>query len=288
MPSTAARAESAGHEPPHRDALDGRPLLVFSLLALLVGQFVVLGLIQAREDAFTFDEPFYAASGSTALREGDLRINYEHPPLPKVLAAIPAELSGDVQIPLDTGSWDRGDTWNLSLEMYQANLDDIEWVTFLYRIVPTLIAAATGVLLFLLGRRLFGTTAGLVAAALWLTAPIVLGYGHLNGLDVPAAFTVVLALWLLARYVDEPTLATELLDMYQFMGHEGPCPLVVVVVHQEHDPTRGQPVVAPEEAGHLHDPGPLSDLVRDVVVALDFLGCESTPHRLSLSWFPYA
>lgn len=177
------------------------------MLAFFVAQFLVVGLLQAREDAFTFDEPFYAVSGSTALREGDLRINYEHPPLPKVLAAIPAELSGSVEIPLDSGAWNRGDTWNLSLEMYQANLDDIEWVTFLYRIVPTLIAAATGVLLFLLGRRLFGTAAGSLSAALWLTAPIAVGYGHLNGLDVPAAFTVVLTAWLLARYLQRPTLA---------------------------------------------------------------------------------
>ena len=206
MPSTAAKAEAADPEPAGPGPLESRPLLVYSLLALLVAQFVVLGLVQAREDAFTFDEPFYAVAGSTALRERDLRINFEHPPLPKVLAAIPAEIWGDVEIPMDTGAWDRGDTWALSLEMYQANLDDIEWVTFLYRIVPTLIAAATGVLLFLLGRRLFGTVAGLLAGGLWLTAPIALGYGHLNGLDVPAAFTVVLTLWLLARYVQQPTL----------------------------------------------------------------------------------
>lgn len=183
-----------------------RRWLVPGLLAVLMTQFIFLGLIQAWTDSFTFDEPFYAASGSTMLRERDMRINFEHPPLPKALAAIPAEIAGGVEVPLDTGAWENGDTWNLSLEMYQANLGDIQRVTFLFRIVPTLLAAGVGALLFLFARELFGWRSGLLAAALWLTAPIAVGYGHLNGLDVPAAFTVILALLLVARYGNRPTI----------------------------------------------------------------------------------
>jgi hypothetical protein len=207
MTDTSVAGDEARHSNDSTPTAGTAPWWIGALLAVLVVQFLALGLIQAHQDSFTFDEPFYAVSGSTALRERDLRINFEHPPLPKVLAALPAELLGDVVIPMESGSWDAGDTWNLSLETVQANSDQIRTVTFLYRIVPLIEAALVALLLYLLGRELFDWRAGAFSAAMWLTLPVVLGFGHLNGLDIPATLTVVLTAWLLARYVDRQSMA---------------------------------------------------------------------------------
>jgi hypothetical protein len=152
-----------------------RRWIVAVVLSVLIGQFLVMGLIQAWEDSLTIDESLYAASGSTAWRQRDLRINYEHPPLAKLLAALPAELFAEVQVPLDTGAWGEGSQWRLAYEMVQANNQEIQRVTFLYRVVPVLIAAFLGVLLYLLGRDLFGWRAGLLSAILWLTLPMAVG-----------------------------------------------------------------------------------------------------------------
>ena len=73
---------------PSDDRPDRRRWVIVGVLTVLVFQFTVIGLLQAWSDSFTFDEPFSAASGSTTIREQDMRINIEHPPLPKVLAAI--------------------------------------------------------------------------------------------------------------------------------------------------------------------------------------------------------
>ena len=35
--------------------------------------------------------------------------------------------------------------------------------------------------------------------------PVAVGFGHLNGLDIPAALTVVITCWLLARYLRKPS-----------------------------------------------------------------------------------
>ena len=183
-----------------------RRWIVAAVLSVLIGQFLVLGLIQAWEDSYTIDEPVYAASGSTAWRQRDLRINYEHPPLAKLLAALPAELFDDVEVPLDTSAWAQGSQLRLAYEMVQSNRGEIQRVTFLYRVVPLLVAASLGALLYFLGRDLFGWRAGLLSAILWLTLPLAVGYGHLNGLDVPGSAALLGSLWLLLRYIDRPTL----------------------------------------------------------------------------------
>src|SRR5262245_33765202 len=54
------------------------------------------------------DEPAHLTSGYIALTEGDLRVNREHPPLVKVLAALPL-LSLHPTLPPDTpGTAPRG------------------------------------------------------------------------------------------------------------------------------------------------------------------------------------
>src|ERR1035441_5194785 len=78
--------------PNHQDA---RPLAArilttpLLLLGVLAACFIGLGVRQAWSDAPTYDEPVYLSAGVTALVEHDLRLNPEHPPLGKVLAAIP-------------------------------------------------------------------------------------------------------------------------------------------------------------------------------------------------------
>ena len=61
-------------------------------------------------------------------------------------------------------------------------------VVFLGRLVPLLEALACGLVMFLLGRRLVGEEAGLLAAGLWFSTPFVLGFGHVQSIDV--AFTL--------------------------------------------------------------------------------------------------
>ena len=52
--------------------------------------FLGLGLRQAWTDAPTYDEPIYLSAGVTSLLGHDLRLNPEHPPLAKALAALPS------------------------------------------------------------------------------------------------------------------------------------------------------------------------------------------------------
>jgi 4-amino-4-deoxy-L-arabinose transferase-like glycosyltransferase len=159
--------------------------------------FAGLGLYQAWHDSPTFDEPVYVAAGLASLTRHDLRLNPEHPPLAKALAALPA-LAVHPVIP-HTAAWTQGAERVYSAQFLQAQLraGTLQRVMFAARLVPLAEAIAAAFVLYALARRLFSPWAGVLAGGLWLAGPLVLGLGHLDGIDLPftlAALVVSLAL----------------------------------------------------------------------------------------------
>jgi 4-amino-4-deoxy-L-arabinose transferase-like glycosyltransferase len=158
-----------------------------AVLALAV-VFVASGLVQAWQDSPTVDEGVDLASGLTAWVRHDLRMNPEHPPLPKLLATLPA-LAARPIVP-DDAAWRDGDWFDHADSVLRANdrAGRLRTIVFLSRLVPLAEALGCALLVFWLGRELFGEAAGLLAAGLWLTTPVFLGLGHLQSIDV--AFTL--------------------------------------------------------------------------------------------------
>jgi hypothetical protein len=178
-------------------------------VALLVAVTLVhlgVGLWQAGKDSVTVDEAVDVSAGVATVVRGDLRLNPEHPPLPKVLSALPALLAGPV-VP-DTDAWRDGDWFDFADDFVQANRDAgrLDRVLFLARLVPLLEGMACGWLVLRLGRRLFGPTAGVIGAVLWLTTPVVVGLSHLAGIDVPFALATLVVADRLLEYMDAPTM----------------------------------------------------------------------------------
>ncbi len=176
-----------------------RPLLI--LAALAVG-FAGLGLYQAWHDSPTFDEPVYVAAGLASLTRHDLRLNPEHPPLAKALAALPA-LAVHPVIP-HTAAWSRGEERVYSAQFLQAQLraGTLQRVMFAARLVPLAEAIAAAFVLYALARRLLSPAAGLVAGGLWLAGPLVLGLGHLDGIDLPFTLAALLVSLALVRVLE--------------------------------------------------------------------------------------
>jgi hypothetical protein len=170
------------------------------IVGVAVVAFLVLGLLEAWHDAPTFDEPVYVSSGVVAVLHHDLTLNDEHPPLFKVLAALPV-LAVHPVVPAD-GHWSRNDERIYSARFIRAQIraGTAHRVIFVARLVPLAEAALVGVLVGLLAAALFGLWPGVLAALLWLLNPLVLGIGHLNGVDLPLALTTVLVALALVRW----------------------------------------------------------------------------------------
>jgi dolichyl-phosphate-mannose-protein mannosyltransferase len=174
------------------------PLLV---LAFLAAGFLAFGLAEARADAPTFDEPVYASAGLAAVLHHDVTFNDEHPPLPKVLAALPVLFARPV-VPAN-GGWSGNDEQSYAARFVAAQLaaGKLREVTFASRLVPLAETAGVAFVLFGIAGELSGPVAGLLAGMLWLASPLVLGIGHLDGTDVPFALGVALSAWALLRWL---------------------------------------------------------------------------------------
>jgi len=163
--------------------------------------FLILGGFEAWHDSATFDEPVYVSSGVAALLHHDLADNAEHPPLFKVLAALPVLAVGPV-VPVD-GHWNVNNERTYSARFVEAQMraGTMHRVTFASRLVPLLECALLALALYGLATLLFGLWSGVVAALLWLLSPLALGLGHVDGVDLPFALTTVLASWALVRWL---------------------------------------------------------------------------------------
>jgi hypothetical protein len=171
-----------------------------SVLAVLAVGFLLFGGLEAWHDSPTFDEPVYVAAGLAAIQHQDLTLNDEHPPLMKVLAALPVLLTNPV-MPAN-GAWNTNDEHAYSAKFLSAQVraGKLRDVDFASRVVPLLAAAALAFVLFGFANELFGGGAGLLAGTLWLACPLVLGLGHLDGVDAPFALSVVWFAWALLRW----------------------------------------------------------------------------------------
>ena len=171
--------------PHYGDGVRRRASLLLVPLALI---FLATGLIEAWRDAPTVDEAIDIAAGVTSLVRHDLRLMPEHGVLTRVLPAVPALFAHPV-VP-DGPGYRSGDWFDHTDEFVRANTDAgrLQRVVFLSRLVPLLEGLAIAWLLYLLGGRLFGESAGALAAALWLTTPVFVGFAHIVSIDV--AFTL--------------------------------------------------------------------------------------------------
>jgi hypothetical protein len=181
-------------------------ILAILLLAMM---FLLAGGAALRESV-AIDKVAHIGAGVSYLQKLDMRLNEEHPPLAKVLAALPLVVRG-------THADYSGTIWNTSREFFPAYLG--EWVFGEYvvthwnnpqstlawaRLPMLLLTIALGWLVFVLARRLGGDWGGLLCVAVYASTPVFLVFGPLVLTDVPITFFSLLALWALAALWDRP------------------------------------------------------------------------------------
>lgn len=161
----------------------------------------------------TADEFYHIPAGYYHLTAGDFRINTEHPPLVKMLAALPLLFVG-VEAPkprYGATAEPRVRTEETLALFWRANTGRFERVSFWARVPSVLITLALGWLIYVYARRLFGARAALFAVALYSFEPTLLAHGRVVQTDVPAAFSFLLFFYALHSYWRGPTVRRTLL-----------------------------------------------------------------------------
>jgi 4-amino-4-deoxy-L-arabinose transferase-like glycosyltransferase len=150
----------------------------------------------------TWDEPEHLAAGVELLDRGKYEYDTEHPPFARVLIALGPYLAGAHAFgtPPPEGTLEGVDIlYSGSGEHYWRYLTLARLGTLPF--LPLLLFAT-----WLWSRRLFDSPSwALLPVLLLVSVPPVLGHAALASLDVPAAATILLALYALQRWIDTAT-----------------------------------------------------------------------------------
>ena len=172
-----------------------------SLLAVML--LLLLG--SARGDSLTFDEPPHITAGYAYLRFGDARLNYEHPPLLKMLAAIPL-LPLSPRFPLTSPAWQDANNgqWETARTFLYESGNDPDRITTWARVGPIVLTVCLGLILFLWTKQWAGPGSALLTLFLYVFSPTILAHGRLVTTDVAAAFGVTLTIFAYVSFLIRP------------------------------------------------------------------------------------
>lgn len=203
---------------------------------LLLGLLTVLSLARVasthRVFSQIYDEPWHVAAGFELLTNGSYIFDMHHPPLARVLFALPflglPELTA-------ADAMSRGNELLFHNEAYRDNLALARFGNLLF-LALGIIAVA------LWGKRLFSPVVGLLAALLYASLPPILAHAGFATTDMAAATTLTLALYALTVLVEDPNtrntvllaiaVAAGLLAKYSFLIFFMPAALLVVLARR--------------------------------------------------------
>ena len=182
--------------PFRRERLAAAVLLL--LMAILAGG-------AALRESVTIDEVTHIGAGVSYWQRLDLRMNVEHPPLAKLLAALPLVLRG-VRADYSHFSWtfsERGfnsvlGQWSFGHWLITRWNDPVSTVAW-GRAALLALTLALGWLLYRCGMRLADGRGGLLALSAFVSTPAFLAFGPLVLTDIAIAFFSLLTLWTLAE-----------------------------------------------------------------------------------------
>lgn len=168
------------------------------LLVILVTQMVMT----IRQESITWDEDDHIYSGYMSLKTGDFGLNPEHPPLVKMLAALPL-LSMDLKVPPLQGREFKHEAFLNGKEFVFGN--DADKLLFRARMAASLLTVLLGLLVFCAAREMFGLAAGFFALALFVFDPNFLAHGAFVTTDVGLSCFLFAAVYAFYRYVKRPS-----------------------------------------------------------------------------------
>jgi 4-amino-4-deoxy-L-arabinose transferase-like glycosyltransferase len=181
----------------------------------------------------TVDEPAHLAAGYEWF-EGKFTTDMTHPPLARVLGALPLRLEG-LPFPKPTGMVDQGNQLLYHGNHYVKNLARARLGNLVLLILAIVTVAAWA-------RRLFGREVAMVSVALFTTIPLILAHAGLLTTDLSVAATIPLALLALDLYLEVPTwrrtaflgvaIGLGVLSKFSFFVFFPPAALVVLFVRK--------------------------------------------------------
>jgi dolichyl-phosphate-mannose-protein mannosyltransferase len=177
---------------------------VVLMLLVMIAEVV----FSTRQESLSWDEGDHIYSGYMNWMHDEYSLNPEHPPLVKLIAALPLLLL-DLKIAPRQGRYFKDEAYYGGRELLFRN--DIQYGghysadTLIFRVHMSVLifALILAVLLFVAGREMFGVTAGLIATALFVFDPTILTNAPFVTTDTGAACAFFVSIYVFYRFVKQ-------------------------------------------------------------------------------------
>lgn len=169
------------------------------LLASSLTMFTV-----SREESAIMDELAHIPAGYGYVKLLDYRLNPEHPPLVKMIAALPLAFM-HLNFPTDKTAWrdDVNGQWAVGTQfLYESgnNADQIiQWV----RVGPMILTLTLIAFVYFWSRKLLGPRWAFLPTILTAFSPTILAHGHYVTTDVGAALGIIVALYFFVKFLQQ-------------------------------------------------------------------------------------
>ena len=178
------------------------PWIAFGVALLLTVLLFQLAF-SVRRNSITWDEDDHIYAGYMSWKHADFGLNPEHPPLVKLVAAVPL-LDMPLKMPI---LQDR----NFKHEGFLGGKDflfknDADTMLFRARMAASVFTLLLALFVFLAAHEMFGTGAGFIAMSLLVFDPNVLAHGAVVGTDVGFSCFMFASVYAFYRYAKAPSL----------------------------------------------------------------------------------
>jgi len=169
----------------------------------LIAVFVITAALSVWDKSSTWDEPIHLTGGVAQLQTGDPRLNADHPPLVRLLAAIPTLfMKIDSVAESVPDAWKRADLFAVTNTFVGTVEDRLLWWS---RLTMLTLAVLLGWLLYAWASRLFGPERALLPVALYAFCPPLLANAPIIATDMAATTFIFAAFYAWWRYLQEPS-----------------------------------------------------------------------------------
>jgi hypothetical protein len=176
------------------------------ITGLLIIMFALM-FFSVKGDSPIVDEIAHIPAGFSYITTGDYRLNPEHPPLIKDLAAVPLVIWGAkfpyafwrADNPVVNNQWEAG--WNF---IYRSG-NNPDTLTLLAKIPVMLLSLLFGYFIFRWARELFGSKAGIFALILYVFNANVIAHSRFVTTDLGISLALFLSMYCLYLFIKKPT-----------------------------------------------------------------------------------
>ncbi len=176
---------------------------------LIILQMILVAII-VHGESLTFDEGDHIFAGYMMWHSGDYGLNPEHPPLVKLVATLPL-LQEKLWVPPLQQRMFKTEAYRDGRDFLERNDGPRHRLLFRMRLAAGVFAVGLSVMVFLMGSKFFGESAGLLALLLVVFEPNVLANSDLVTTDMGVACFFLATIYCFYCYARQPSVIRLLL-----------------------------------------------------------------------------